>query len=663
MQAIKDGNTLVDELSSQGYALLETADYALLDQPLRSSADVKAIEQVPLQQRLQIENFSRRLEIAFAARNSDDTAIYYVADGDVDAPAEEICFRQLRSNVKRTARLLRSRGHAPTDVTAVLLPAVPSIYWAILGAMEAGIVFPVNWMLEPRLLLQLLKEAKATKIIALGPTPGFKIWESLLSILDELPAGMHIWSVVGPGGTVLANSDLNLENSQLPDDALACEPTASGHDIAAYVHSGGTTGMPKIVRLSHRNMSFRHWSLQLAFKSVPGEIILHDTPMFHVGGLTGRCLPPVASGASVLIPSVMGARDRRYLGNYWKFVERYRVTRLSGVPTTLAVLAKSPPQGEDLSSLKPYFITGSTAMPVAVREEFERISGVRVLNSYGMTENTASIAIDPRDGRPKEGSSGLRLPYTQIRAAVMDEQGKTVRICGVNEIGMLQIRSAGLTPGYLNPEHERVARSEDGWFITGDLGRIDEDDYVYVTGRAKDVIIRGGHNIDPALIEEPLVQSPDVLLAAAVGKPDAYAGELPVAYVQLRPGSRASSSDLLAFLEARISERAAMPKEIYILERLPLTDIGKPKKNELRQRAAETEFASLLARATELSLYDDIRRLAVSVEPHSTHGTLVSIAVIGAAASEQDLLAVRIKQIMDQFSFAYAIEWRSTALA
>jgi fatty-acyl-CoA synthase len=132
--------------------------------------------------------------------------------------------------------------------------------------------------------------------------------------------------------------------------------------------------------------------------------------LFHVGGLLGRCLPAVASGASVLIPSLLGARDKSYISNYWKFVEKYKLTRLSGVPTTLAVLSKSPPVGVDLSSLKPYFVTGSTAMPIAVREEFERVCGVRVLNSYGMTENASSMAIDPRDGPSKEGSSGIRLP-------------------------------------------------------------------------------------------------------------------------------------------------------------------------------------------------------------------------------------------------------------
>ena len=648
---------IADQLRAQGHTLLETADYALLDQPLASSADIRAIEQTPLDQRIAIDNFSQRIDIALAGRKPDDTALYYVPDGDINTPALEVPFHQLRSNIARTAALLHGGATQAGGVTAILLPAVPSIYWAILGAMRTGIVFPVNWMLEPAHLLQLLLEAKVTRVIALGPTPGFKIWESFMSIAPSLPPATRIWSVAGPNGQVLPGSNLDVHIAEKNPDAPSM-PYAPGHAIAAYVHSGGTTGLPKIVKLSHRNMSFRHWTLQLAFRAVPGEVIVHDVPMFHVGGLTGRCLPPLACGASVLIPSVMGARDKRYIVNYWKFAAKYRLTRLSGVPTTLAVLAKNPPQGDDLSSLKPCFIVGSTAMPVAVREEFERSSGVRVLNSYGMTENTASIAIDPRDGPPKEGASGIRLPYTEVRAVVMDAAGNTVRVCGPQEIGMLQIRSPGLTPGYLNPEHDRIARTADGWLITGDLGRIDADDYVFVTGRAKDVIIRGGHNIDPALIEEPLVQSPDVLFAAAVGKPDAYAGELPVAYVQLRPGSDATGASLLAFLEGRISERAAFPKEIHIVDSLPLTDIGKPQKNTLRQMAAEREYGLLLARATGMPCAADGAGIAVSVRPHPAHGTHVSIGVTGAPESARTELTGQIHAVMGQFPYAFSVTWQ-----
>lgn len=643
------GNLADDKSASRVVA--ETADPALLALPLRSLADIEAIEQIQLEERLGIADFSRRIALGLAARAPEDTAIFFVPDGDVERPAERVSFRDLRRAIHQTAALLRRSGMGRNDVVAILLPAVPAQYWAILGAMRVGIVFPINWMLEPPQLLRLLTEAKAKAIVALGPTPGFKIWESLTSIAKDLPPGTPIWSVAGPGGTMLSESDFAGEIAHQPDAAEPMEMARPGADIGAYVHSGGTTGLPKIVKLSHRAMSYRHWTLQLATQMTTGEVIIQDTPMFHVGGLAGRYLPPLACGASILIPSVMGARDKRYMANYWRFVERYRVTRLTGVPTSLAVLAKSRPNGIDLSSLKRNFMTGSTALPIAVREEFERISGVRVLNSYGMTENTASIAIDPRDGSRKDGSSGLRVPYTRIRVAALNQADSRIRLCGPQEIGMLQINGPGLAAGYVNPAHEAGARTGDGWLITGDLGRVDEDGYVFVTGRAKDVIIRGGHNIDPALIEEPLLQLPQILHAAAVGKPDAYAGELPIAYVQLVPGANASAADLLAALAERIVERAAMPKEIVILEKLPLTDIGKPLKTALRADAAARTFRTVITQATGLSPN-------VALRPDPSYGEIVAIAIEGVAAADRADYGARIGQAMSRYAFSYRIEWR-----
>ncbi|HEY4919542.1 MAG TPA: AMP-binding protein, partial [Xanthobacteraceae bacterium] len=344
--------------------IAETADAALMARPLRSLADVEAIERTPLAQRLAVVDFSRRVALALAARDPADTALFYVPDGDVEGAALRVSFAQLRDNIARTAALLRAHGIGRGDAVAILLPNVPQLYWAVLGAMAAGIAFPINWMLEPHALQRLIKDAGAKAIIALGPTPGFRIWESVTTIAGDLPAGLPIWSVVGPDGTV-REDDLDAQLVRTPaaaaDDSTSGEPV-TGDTIGAYVHSGGTTGLPKIVQLSHRNMSYRHWTLQLAIGLEIGEVHLHDTPMFHVGGLLGRQLPPLASGAGLLIPSILGARDRRYIANYWRFVEKYRVTRLSGVPTTLAVLAKTAPEGIDLSSLAPHFITGSTAL-------------------------------------------------------------------------------------------------------------------------------------------------------------------------------------------------------------------------------------------------------------------------------------------------------------
>jgi fatty-acyl-CoA synthase len=627
----------------------ETADVNLLNRPLRSLADVDEIEKVPLSEHLKIVNFSERIDLALAARDPNDTAVSYVEDGDIDRSPVRTSFRELRSNIDKTADLLRAHGINRRDVVAVLLPAVPTSFWAYLGAMSSGIVFPINWMLEASQISRLIRESNARAVIALGPTPGFKIWESLASMRAELPQDLKIWSVVGPSGNVQPESDLDLAIRSRAESRTFLE--IAGHDIAAYVHSGGTTGAPKIVKLSHRGLSYRHWTSQLFQRHTLRDVCLNDTPMFHVGGFIGRTFSAVASGASMVIPSIKGARDRKYIADYWKFVDKYRITRISAVPTTLAVLAKNHPRDHDLSSLKPYFATGSTALPIAVREEFENNTGIRVLNTYGMTENTASVSCDPPDGQRKEGGSGIRFPYTKVRAAVMDAQGRTLRVCGPGEIGMLQVSGPGVTPGFVNPVHERGARTEDGWIISGDLGRIDEDGFIFVTGRAKDVIIRGGHNIDPAIIEEPLMKYPEVQLAAAVGRPDAYAGELPIAYVQLVPGSRASSADLAEFLKDRIAERAAFPKEIIIVPEIPLTAVGKPLKTELRKDAAHRALTSALSEATGIANGG----LVLSLDPDPSAGTVVGIR-ISCADSEWRGMESRVKATMNQYSFAYRLE-------
>src|SRR3954469_3384684 len=238
----------VEGLRTDSSVISETADAALLSRPFRSLADIEEIERVPLEERLRIDNFSRRVALAIEARNPGDTAIHYVPDGDINRVAEQVSFGELKRNIGRTASLLRTHGLGKNDVVAVLMPAVPAVYWSILGAMTAAVAFPVNWMLEPKYILRLLKEADVKAIVALGPTPGFQIWDSLLRIAAELPAGTKIWSVAGPDGTILPDSDLVAAIESQPDGPIWSD-SVTGDDIAAFVHSGGTTGSPKIVKL------------------------------------------------------------------------------------------------------------------------------------------------------------------------------------------------------------------------------------------------------------------------------------------------------------------------------------------------------------------------------------------------------------------------------
>jgi fatty-acyl-CoA synthase len=630
----------------------------LAHHPFGSMKDVIELERVPLRDRLACTNFADRLRSALTARSGSDTAVYYIEDGNIDRNPERFSFSELLERIDRTSALLRSHGIGKDDVVAVLLPAVPQLFWSVIAAMSTGIVFPMNWMLEPKHLLHLISESRAKAIIALGPTPNYSIWEAVSSFANELRSGTMVWSVPGPGGRVLPVSDLDTNSSMETERSVEAASVVTSDKIAAYLHSGGTTGLPKIIKISHFSMSYRHWMQAHLLRQEFGETLLHDSPIFHSGGLCGRCLPPLASGATLVVPSAMGARDKNYIRNYWKFIEKYRVTRTSGVPTMLGMLTKSPPTTQDLSSLKPIGMTGSTAMPVSVRREFERLAGIRILNSYGMTENTASIAADPPDGPSKDGASGIRLPYTEIRVVKRDDGGSLVRHCDADEIGLIEIRGAGLTPGYLNPEHQESSHTDDGWLKTGDLGKLDNDGYVFVTGRAKDVIIRGGHNIDPSLLEEPLLALPDVLFAAAVGKPDSHAGELPIAYVQLVAGSKMTGVELIEYLREHISERAAIPKEIIIVDELPLTTIGKPMKSRLRQDAAERAFSEALTKATGLEIGVS---LDVSLRDHPQYGSILCLEVSFRDECDQGRIANEIRRTLDAYAIKYDIRWRQAA--
>jgi fatty-acyl-CoA synthase len=297
--------------------------------------------------------------------------------------------------------------------------------------------------------------------------------------------------------------------------------------------------------------------------------------------------------------------------------------------------------------------TGSTAMPVEVAHELEKSVGVRVLLTYGATEYTANVTQAPRDGEPRYGSAGIRLPYTRLRAVKLDDSGHIERDCATDEIGIILVKGPGVTPGYVDPRYNRGLFTADGWFISGDLGRFDAEGYLWLTGRVKDVIIRGGHNIDASLIEDILRKHPAVVLAAAVSKPDAYAGELPVAYVQPVKDATVTAAELKAFVREHITERAATPDEIFLVDPLPLTDIGKPAKVQLRQDAAARTFRAVLSTALGRDT-----GLAIAVGADETRGTVVTIRVDAAYDKRREVEA-EIQRVMKEYTMPYRLDWGS----
>jgi len=618
------------------------------DLPIRDLRDVEAIERVPIEQRIFSWNLNDWIDRGLS-RDPEKIALTYLADGDPEGASVRLTYRELRARATQVANLLHSFGLRPDDVVLLLLPTLPQLYTALIGVLARTTPCCVNWMLGPAQLVELARATRAKAIVSLGPTPGYDIWQNVQAIRGAMP-DVRILTVPGPEGTALPASDLDSLVATQDPDRLTFRRSVRGDNVAALVHSGGTTGSPKLVKLTHRGFAYKCWVNALVMGHRGDDVLFADYPMFHIAGLFGRGLLAVAHGMSIVIPSPLGARDKRFIANYWRFVEKFRITYFSGVPTTLATLVKQPPQGEDLSSLRPYMTTGSTAMPAEISRAVEAMIGVRVLLSYGATEFAQNVTQAPRDGDPRYGSAGIRLPYTAVRTVQLDPHGEIARDCAVDEIGMVVVKGPSVTPGYLDARYDDGLFTQDGWIKNGDLGRIDADGYLWLTGRAKDVIIRGGHNIDPSVIEETLQRHPEVLLAAAVGKPDAYAGELPVAYVQLVEGAKATPEALRRFVLETIPERAAAPKEITILDRMPLTDVGKPAKPLLRREAAQRAFRTALMDAVGDA------RLDVDVIPDEATGTKAVVTVAAEAGARADI-EKRIRALMACYATAYTIEW------
>jgi acyl-CoA synthetase (AMP-forming)/AMP-acid ligase II len=325
-----------------------------------------------------------------------------------------------------------------------------------------------------------------------------------------------------------------------------------------------------------------------------GKTVLVGLPLFHVNAQLGTGLSVWAAGGNVLLATPGGYRTTGLLKSFWQIAERHRITTFSGVPTIFAALLQVPRGKEDLSALAAG-VCGAAPMPTEVFARFVEETGIPILEGYGLTEGGCVSSVTPPGSVPRVGSIGLRLPWQQMRVVQLDGQGRFSRFAKANEPGVIAIAGPNVFAGYVRPEHNVGiwidAPSDDGsivrWLNTGDLGRQDEDGYFWIAGRAKELIIRGGHNIDPRQIEEVLCSFPGVSLAAAVGRPDPHAGEVPVAYVQVKAGVAVDVDDLVRFTAERVADRAAVPKGIRVLDALPQTAVGKVFKPQLVEREVE----------------------------------------------------------------------------
>jgi acyl-CoA synthetase (AMP-forming)/AMP-acid ligase II len=270
---------------------------------------------------------------------------------------------------------------------------------------------------------------------------------------------------------------------------------------------------------------------------------------------------------------------------------------------------------------------------VELFRKFESETGMRILEGYGLTESSCVASLNPPDGESRIGSIGMRIPWEEMRVLILDGDGRYQRDAEVDEPGVIALNGPNIFTGYLDPAHDAGVwlerPSSDGtqrWLNTGDLGRMDGDGYFWLTGRKKELIIRGGHNIDPKSIEEVLAGHPAVEMSAAVGRPDPHAGEVPVAYVQLRPGVTVEEAELLRFAGEHIAERSAAPKAVIIVPALPVTAVGKIFKPTLNMKEIES-----VVRTEAIAAGVELAELRVEQDPQI--GLIARYRATGDAAA------------------------------
>jgi fatty-acyl-CoA synthase len=540
-------------------------------------------------------------------------------------------FAELARDVHRAAAVLAELGVERGDAVAVVSVNCGELLPLLLAAEAIGIYAPINPGLAPEHAVELVRLSGARVIVASGPELDEAVWAHARTIAASSGASalLALRPTIAPGeppalepldGVNVAYLQERMADAE--EAGLRGAPPAPD-DIASYLHTGGTTGTPKLAARTHANEVSNAWMTRASNVLDESSVIFAALPLFHTNALVVTVLAPLLKGQHVVWGGPLGYRDLPLFENFWKIVEHYRIAAMSAVPTVYSVLAQIPVDA-DISSLR-LPIVGAAPLPPAVRNAFEARTGVALCEGYGLTEGTCASAVSWPDA-PRSGTVGQRLPYQEARTVKIDEAAGTWTFLPENEVGTLVLRGPNIFAGYLaaaEPGREVHAdgKIRDGWLDTGDLAVVDGDGFIRLAGRAKDLIIRGGHNIDPATIEDALLSHPDVTAAAAVGRPDPHSGEVPVAFVTLATGAKHTPDGLEGWAAEHVPERAAAPKHVDIVDEIPLTAVGKPYKPELRRRAAEQAARDALA---ETGLGDQVRAVLIDAAPeihvpHSPH--------------------------------------------
>jgi long-chain acyl-CoA synthetase len=464
----------------------------------------------------------------------------------------------------RVAGGLVELGIKPGDRAVVMMSNSPDV----------GVIYNALWragaVITPAIFLLADKELQNIMVDS-GARIAFTSPEFLARVQGAAAAAPNIEWVVCTGDEVPGVTALPVLGAA---DAVPVSPREDS-DLAALMYTGGTTGRAKGVMLSHENL-WRAGGASHQAGYVPGiNRSLVSLPLSHSFGLLVTVVGMHAAepGASVLM---------RWFepGGFLELAARHRVQVVPVVPSMVQVLLAQPLEEHDLSSLA-YFACGAAPLaPEVIHEVERRLPGVEVREGYGLTESSAIIS-STRPGRGRAGSVGEPVPGCEVR--ILDDQGEEV---AVGELGEICARSGTIMQGYWKAPELTAETVRDGWLHTGDIGRVDADGYVYIVDRKKDLVIRNGFNVYPRDVEDVMLEHPDVVLAAVVGRPDPAVGEEVVAFVSLRPGAELSEEALVEHGRAGLGAYK-YPREVHVIDSVPLTPVGKVDRKAVRARLAD----------------------------------------------------------------------------
>ncbi|HPX19363.1 MAG: long-chain fatty acid--CoA ligase [Pseudomonadota bacterium] len=517
-----------------------------------------------------------------SAQNFPDvTALIYMG--------KKICYRELNGLVNRFARALEALGVKKGDTVAVMLPNIPQAVIANYAVFRIGAVAAQNNPLytERELTYQLAdSDAKALVTLDLLLPRAKKIQsetkiETIITchINDYLPfpkkqlfpyvkKGMYRKVVRQPG--VFQFMDLL---AQYPGDPM---PDKAGwDDVGALLYTGGTTGVSKGVMLTHANMSCNVQQLRWWFPDLKEgcESMMGVFPFFHSAGFTGiQNLCMATASTIVLVP-------RPEPGIIIELLKKFKPCYLPGVPTIfVALLNDKRFTSMDLTFIKG-FIAGAAPLSVETIRELKRLTGGDIINVYGLTEITPMGTASPWKGTIKPGTVGIPLPNTDLKIVDLDDPTKELK---QGEAGEILFKGPQVMKGYYKKPEETAAVLRDGWLHTGDIGFLDEDGYLTIVDRKKDMIVASGFNIFPQEVDEVLMEHPRILEACTIGVPDSYRGEAPKSYVVLKDGGTLSAEEIVEFCKKRLAPYK-VPRQIEFIDELPKTPVGKILRREVKE--------------------------------------------------------------------------------